>query len=473
MNGGTSWSDSSGGLPSRNIWSVAVNPLTPTIVYAGLEAEGVWRSEDGGASWSKWSGTDIHCPYVREIVVDPANPNMVYIGTDGTGVYKRSEGDPFWTHLGPFYTTGQRRVYAIGMTVNAPGTIVAGVWGDGIYKSTDGGQNWQARNVNLSALNINRIAADLASPGTVYATAQGGLFRTGDGGQTWERIRDTGTWLYNSAFGLAIEDTTHRVYVGMYASLIATTDGVYWSDLSNGLSRNCFVWDVAINPITPTTVYVAQRWGPSSETGVYRSMDRGANWVRSSSGITDTEVTAIAVDPSNPQIVYAGTARGNLFRSIDGGNSWAWSGTGLIIQGGWPGIWDIVPDPKSPGVVYLAQGNDGISGQGGVYKSTDYGATWVWVLQGHDPQVLMMDPLNHEVLITASWNDYLYRSEDGGDTWSPYEIDAFSGYRNVQALAAGPIGNGGWRLYAGTGTNSVWQRDLYTAVFLPLVVRNY
>ena len=471
--GGASWNNSSSGLPGQNIWSVAVNPLTPTIVYAGLEAQGVWRSDDAGITWSQWSGSDIHCPYVREIVVDPADPDTVYIGTDGTGVYKRSEVDALWTQLGPFYSTGQRRVYAIGMTANAPNTVFAGVWGDGIYRSADGGQNWEAHNVNLSALRINRIVTDPDHPGTAYATARGGLFQTADGGQTWERVRNTGTWLYNDAFALAIEDTTHKVYVGMYASLITTTNGVNWFDASNGLSTNCFVWDIAINPVTPTTVYAAQRWGPTGEIGVYRSENGGANWAQASSGITDTDVTALAVDPNTPQIVYAGTRHGNVFRSADGGDSWTWSGNGIIIQSEWPGVGEIVPDPQMPGVVYLAHGNDGVGTQGGIYKSTDYGVTWERALEGHDPQTLVIDPLNHEVLIAASWNDYLYRSEDGGDTWSAYDADAFTGYRYVQALAVGPTGSGGWRLYAGTGTNSIWQRDIYTAVFLPLVLKNH
>ena len=470
--GGAHWSNSGSGLPSQIVWSIAVNPLTPTIVYAGLEAEGVWRSDDGGANWSQWSGSDIHCPYVREIVIDPSDPNTVYIGTDGTGVYKRTEGDAFWTHLGPFYSTGQRRVYAIGMTANAPGTVFAGVWGDGIYKSTDGGQNWQARNVNLSALHINRIAADPNHPGIAYATARGGLFRTIDGGETWERIRDTGTWLYSDAYALAIEGNTGTIYVGMHASIIKTTDGTNWYDASSGLPA-AHVWDIAINPITPTTVYAAQRWGNTSEIGVYRSKNGGANWARASSGITDTNVTAIAVDPSDPRIVYAGTEQGNVFRSTNGGDSWSWSGNGLVIHSGWPTIWDIMPDPQAAGVVYLAQSNDGVSGQGGIYKSTDYGVTWERALEGHDPRALVIDPLNHEVLITASWNDYLYRSEDAGDTWSVYDADAFTGYRYVQALAVGPTESGGWRLYAGTGTNSIWQRDIYTAVFLPLVLKNH
>ena len=459
--------DSSSGLPGQIVWSVAVNPLTPTIVYAGLEAEGVWRSDDGGDSWAKWSGEDI-CPYVREIVVDPADPDTVYIGTDCSGVYRRAEGDTSWGQVGPFYTTGQRRVYAIGMTANAPATVFAGVWGDGMYKSTDGGQSWEARNQNLSAIRINRIATDPKHPGTLYATAYGGLYRTTNGGQTWDRVRDTQgpAPLYASAFGLAVEEATGRVYVGMYnGSLIAGDDGVTWSDTSNGLSTDYAVYDIAINQAAPSTLYAAQK------CGVYRSLDRGAHWERASSGLSETYVTAIAVDPNSPQTVYAGTRQGYLFRSTNGGDSWAYSGTGIITDYR-TGITDIQPDQQIPGVVYAAQSNGGVSELGGVYKSTDYGQNWERILEGHDPQALLIDPLNSQVLLAASWNDYVYRSGDGGESWTPYDIDAFTGYRYTTALAAGPAG-GVWRLYAGTGTNSVWQRDLYPGVFIPLVLKNH
>ena len=72
INGGSLWSNSSSGLPGNIVWSIAINRENTNIIYAGLESEGVWRSENAGVNWTKWSGTDI-CPYVREIVVDPVN----------------------------------------------------------------------------------------------------------------------------------------------------------------------------------------------------------------------------------------------------------------------------------------------------------------------------------------------------------------------------------------------------------------
>jgi photosystem II stability/assembly factor-like uncharacterized protein len=473
--GGATWNDSSTGLPGDIVWAAAVNPMTPTVVYAGLEAEGVWRSPDGGAHWFSWSGGDI-CPYVRDIVVDPADPETVYIGTDCTGVFMRTEGDPSWTSVGPSYTTGQRRVYAIGMTGDAPDMVLAGIWGDGVYKSLDGGQSWEARNVNLSALSIHEIRTDPTDPGTVYATADGGLFRTTDAGSGWDRIRDTqgAVPLYSDAFGLAIEEATGRVYIGMYAgTLIASDDGLHWFDAGTGLSSRASVTDIAIDQTDPDYLYAVQPWGPSDERGIYTSADRAGTWVRASTGITDTWVRSVAVDPNSPQNVYAGTSSGNVFRSTNRAQSWTWSGTGVIVDDLYaPEVTAIVPDPQTPGVVYLTQSNGGQGGLGGVYKSADYGATWDRVLEGHDPQALVLDPLNPQVLIAASWNDHLYRSEDGGETWSVYDADAFDGYPYTKALAIGVAG-GVIRLYAGTGTNSVWQRDVYPGVFVPLVTKEY
>ena len=475
--GGAHWTNSSAGLPGDIVWSVAVNPVTPTIVYAGLEAQGVWRSTNGGATWSSWSGHEINCPYVREIVIDPSDSESVYVGTDGCGVYRRSERDAAWTYLGPHYTTGQRRVYAIGMTDSAPDTLLIGVWGDGIYKSANGGHSWQERNVDLSALRIERVAVDPSQSGVVYASGRGGLFRSSDAGESWNRIRSTrsSTPLYADVLALEVDDQTGRAYIGMYnGSLIASTDGLHWQSADSGLPSSCHVFDIAVNNVTPTTIYAAMRWGPTAHMGVYRSVDSGAHWVRASSGLTDTDTTAVTVDPSQPEVVYAGTPRGNVFRSTDGGATWSWSGSGVVVKSEWATIWDFVPDPKAPGVVYLVQSNEGVSGQGGVYKSTDYGATWDRCFEGHDPRALVISPMNNHLLTVASWNDGLYRSKDGGITWSPYDVDGFPGSAFVRSLDIGRT-PGGWALYAGTGTNSIWQKEILPAhtIRLPLIQRQY
>ena len=472
VNAGENWTNSSSGLPGKLVWAVAVNPSNSNIVYAGLEQDGVYRSDNGGASWAAWSGADLICPYVREIAVDPANPNKVYISTDCSGVYSKEEGDPGWVSVGPHYS-GQRRVYAMGLPSTAPNTIYAGVWGDGIYKSTDAGGNWQERNNGLMAHRINRIAPMPGSPGTTYATGRGGLFFTDDGGQSWERIRDTGTWLYSDAFGLDVDPASGTVFVGMWGHVITTTNGSTWYDASDGLESG-YLYDIAINPVTPSLVYAGILSGNDGQTGVYKSQDGGAHWVRASTGITDTsDMFAIAVDPTSPNIVYAGTSGGTLIRSADNGDSWAWSGNGLIHVTGWPSIWDILPDPRNPGVVFLAQSNSGDSRQGGIYRSSDYGVSWERVLERHDSWSLVFDPGNHNVIYTSSWRDGIYRSEDGGDSWAKFDEGAFDGYPYIRTLATEQI-SGGWRLYAGTGGYSVWQRDMEGAndVFLPTVLKS-
>jgi len=259
------------------------------------------------------------------------------------------------------------------------------------------------------------------------------------------------------------------VYAGSYRRVATTTDGVNWYDASSGLSPDCTVYDIAVNPVTPTVVYAALRRGPADQMGVYRSVNAGASWARASVGITDTNITAIAVDLHEPTVIYAATGGGTLFRSSNGGDSWSWSGPGIVVQSQWPGIWDIEADPHTPGVVYLAQQTDG-QYPGGVYKSPDYGQTWQRIWEANSGTVVV-DPVQPGVLIADDWGNSLYRSSDGGATWEAYDAGAFASSRYVMDLAIGPV-TGGWRLYAGTSMKSVWQRDLYTSVFLPTVLKS-
>ena len=472
VDGGTTWVKNTVGLPDEIVWDVAINPGDPNIVYAGTEQRGVYRSADGGLTWAQWNGDGgLGCPYVRTIAINPSDPDKIFIGDDCWGVFRRSESESDWVFVGPGTApSGQHRVHALGVSPGAPNVIYAGVWGDGVFKSSDDGQTWSAKNTGLSALNINRVVADPSEPGRAYATAFGGIYRTADWGHSWERILDTDpyvgdTWpeLYQDAFGLGI-DPNGKVYVGMYQGTVSVTaDGETWENANEGIESECpqcTMYDIAINPVTPTVVYAGTYDGSESARGVFKTRTGGAPWTRMVAGLLDTEISALAVDPHHPEIVYAGTKNGRVFRSVDGGEGWNESDLGILVAAGRPQINAIEPASQIPGRVYLAQSNDDQGDiQGGVYRSNDYGATWERVLAGHDPSSLVIHPNNPNVLVVSNWDDGLYRSEDGGDTWFVAETDDFVGQRYVKTLSAGSVLSDTWSLYAGTGTNGILQRD--------------
>ena len=139
----------------------------------------------------------------------------------------------------------------------------------------------------------------------------------------------------------------------------STNGGESWTAINAGLT-NTFVYALAIDPSAPATLY-AGTFG-----GVFKSTNGGGSWIAVNTGLTDTGVFALAIDPSAPATLYAGTSNGGVFKSINGGASWTAINTGLTSTE----IRALAIDPANPATLYA-----GTSG-GGVFKSTNGGASW-------------------------------------------------------------------------------------------------
>jgi len=151
---------------------------------------------------------------------------------------------------------------------------------------------------------------------------------------------------------------------------------------------------LAINPVTPSTLYVG------SNAGVFRSEDSGGHWTAVNTGMTGDQVASLVVDPLTPETLYASRYggigasgwRGGLFRSKDGGD--AWTATGLTD---WA-IFTLGVDPITPSTLYAGTG-------GGVYRSPDSGATWDAMntgLAGQSVRSLVIDPLSPGVVYAGT-----------------------------------------------------------------------
>jgi photosystem II stability/assembly factor-like uncharacterized protein len=181
---------------------------------------------------------------------------------------------------------------------------------------------------------------------------------------------------------------------------------------------------LAIDPINPQIVYAG-----SFGSGVFKSQDGGKTWQPASQGLANLYVNSMAINPSNPSTVYVGTYRNQVFKSTDGGNTWYWSGTGM--QDGTI-VYSIAIDPYSPSVIFA--GTRGISNNGNppwsgvVYKSTDAALTWEPVLTnlgGPDLQdwaySLVVNPHSHNEVLLAAHESGPYKSINYGENW--FSID--------------------------------------------------
>jgi len=188
-NHGFSWSDSSSGM-SVFVRSIAFDPSDDTILHAGSLKDGVFRSTDGGSNWS-YSG--LAGTFVLDLEVDSQNPNTLLAAT-AQGVAKSVDGGKNWQQ--PQTPTrsdgGPAFVLSIEIDPSNPNTLYAVTGGSGIFKSTNGGNTWEAINSGTGDLrSYLTLELDVNNPQTLYAgSAGGGVLVTTDSGQSWNALNE-------------------------------------------------------------------------------------------------------------------------------------------------------------------------------------------------------------------------------------------------------------------------------------------
>jgi photosystem II stability/assembly factor-like uncharacterized protein len=284
-------------------------------------------------------------------------------------------------------------------------------------------------------------------PGTFYIGAvNGGVWKSDDYGRTWTPIFDdqpTG-----SIGALAVAPSNPDVIYagsgeGMHRPDLSTGDGVYksidggktWRHL--GLRDGQQIPQIAVDPRDPNRLFVAvlgHPYGPNEERGVFRSLDGGETFARVLFKDADTGAADVALDPSNPQIVYAslwearegpwenahfeGPGSG-LYKSTDGGSTWRQIGKGMPESVQRIGI-GIAPSLPSRMFATVAAKKDG-----GLYRSDDAGETWARISEdsrvgerAEDSAEVKVHPANPDVVFVASV--VLWKSVDGGKTFSAF-----------------------------------------------------
>jgi photosystem II stability/assembly factor-like uncharacterized protein len=442
-NGGANWSPANTGLPSPAISALAVDPLTPATLYGGTSDAGVFKSTDGGGSWSPIN-TGLTNLRILALAIDPHSPTTLYAGTDG-GVFKSSDGGSRWS-------APTNHLYADTLAIDpqAPATLYAGS-----FKSTDGGSSWSATGLTSLDVSVYALAIEPQTPATLYAGTNGGVFKSTDGGANW-RAANTGLTrpLGVSVWALAIDPQTPTTLYAGTTGAFAGAGGVFksidggdsWSAVNTGLPGfpgfagqlpgNATV--LAIDPRTPATVYAGALGRYLSDSmvpgmGVFKSTDGGKNWNSVNAGLTAIPVRKLAIDPQARATLYAGALGAGVFKSTDGGTSWSSVNDLRLIRS--TGIYDLAVDPQTPTNIY-------VSSTGNLMKSTDGGMSWA-ATGPSSIQALAIDP-HAPATLYAGTEFRVLKSTDGGTTWRA------TGFRqnSVFALAIDPQAPA--TLYAGT-----------------------
>ncbi len=415
---GRSWSPANTGLTKLSIYALAIDPSTPTTLYAGTNHGEVFKSTDAGRTWAaRNNGLPSPARYIPELFVltiNPATPSTLYAGTPD-GVFRSTDAGETWSAA----STGLvGYVNCLAIDPLTPATIYAGT-DRGVFKSTDGGGTWVAANTGLTRPYVLALAIDPVTPATLYAaTNLGGIFRSTDSGDTWQAV-NTGLTDLNVKALLIDPSTPSTLYAGTTVrGFTLKGDGVFrstdsgqtWVAQNTGLT-NPTIAALAINPSAPATLY-AGTWGG----GIFRSFDAGGTWTGASSGMNSLSVSAIAIDPANPATVYAGTGGFGgygFFKSTDAGRTWAASTPGQP----YPNINCLAINPAASSTIYA--GTEG----GGVFKSTDAGATWADSSAGLTNKwvwVLAVDPSNPSILYAGTYlydGAAVFKSTDAGGSW--------------------------------------------------------
>ncbi len=308
-----------------------------------------------------------------------------------------------WRMIGPH--RGGRTVGAVGVP-QEPNVFYIGVNNGGVWKTTDYGRTWFPIFDDQPTGSIGDIAVAPSNPNVIYVGS-----------------------------GEGIQRPDLSVGNGMYKSVDA---GKTWMHL--GLDDAQQIGGLAIDPNDENKIFVAvlgHPYGPNTTRGVYRSVDGGKNWERVLYKDENTGAVQVAIDPKNPNIIYADMWAGRqgpwengewngkesgLFKSTDGGNTWKKLTTGLpTVQQGLGRIGFCIA-PSDPNRLYATVD---AGKEGGMYRSDDGGETWKSISndgrywgRGSDFAEVKVDPKNKDIVFTA--NVVVWKSEDGGNTWKDF-----------------------------------------------------
>jgi len=369
-------------VTSGRVVGFAVHPKDPKQYYVAAASGGVWKTTNSGTTWTPVFDSEGSYS-IGVVVIDPKNPNVVWVGT-GENNSQRSVG-----------------------------------YGDGVYRSDDGGKSW--KNLGLKASeHIGKIIIDPRDSNTVYVAAQGplwgpggdrGLFKTTDGGKTWKKVLS--------------------------------------------ISENTGVTDVVMDPRNPDQLIAAayQRrrhvWtlingGP--ESAIYRSTDAGATWTKMKTGLPTEELGRIglALAPSDPDLVYAIIEsidkKGGIFRSSDFGITWE-KRNDFDQQAQYYS--HLVVDPKNSERVYVMNVFIQVSDDGGKtlhnlgerFKHVDNHTIWI------DPKDASFYRVGCDGGVYESW--------DRGRNWRFVANLPITQFYDVTVDNAGPF----YHVYGGTQDN--------------------
>jgi photosystem II stability/assembly factor-like uncharacterized protein len=375
-------------LPDGNgAQAFAFDPHQPDVLYAAsAHARGgvyVFKTTDNGQHWTSTEAQGAGWESdILSLTADPRHSGTLYAGTN-TAVYKTTNGGRNWRPFkeGLFPTPHKT-------CSGPPGRPQCSKYP---YFGTPGKTNWNRGNGWVLDLAVDPVHSNV-----VYSSA-GGVRKSTDGGHTWKSV---------------LGPQLKRISVTSY--------GRTWKNVLSPQSKWRSATRIAIAPTRPESIYAITH--DRRGTGIYKSANAGQTWHRTGSPDSSLPLSccgdsmdALAVDPGNPQTVYADVGN-TVLRTTNGGANWKPMAQGLPANS----VTSLAADPRRPGTVYASvhdtKGRYFQLPTGGIYQTTNGGQTWTEVWSGFGVDKVAVDPARPSTIYAAG--GHLLRSTNGGHTWA-------------------------------------------------------
>lgn len=473
--GGVTWKNASDGFFGGSVGSIAIAPSDPNVIYVGMgektvrgnvsHGDGVWKSIDGGRTWSHVGLADSR--HVTRLRIDPRNSDIVFAASLGhlygpnqeRGVFRSNDGGKNWQRV--LFVNEEVGAVDLAMDPSNAKILYASTWrvlrtpyslesggeGSGLYKSTDGGETWKAIHSNSgfaqSTLGIIGVTVSPVDGNRVWALAEakdGGLFRSDNGGETWRKISTDRNlrqraWYYTRL--QAAPDNIDQVYVMNVAFWKSSDGGKSFDNISTPHSDHHDLW------IDPSN---AQRMILADDGGAQVSFNGGENWSSMDSQPT-AQFYRVATDNAFPYRIYGAQQDNSTVRiahhHLDGFSidQRQWEPT----AGGESG--HIAVDPTNNDIVYggsyggYLERVDHASGQNQIITvwpdnpigrgagDTTYRFQWNFPL--------FFSPHNPQRLYAAG--NVLFKSENQGHSWTAISPDLTRNDPKKLGSSGGPI----------------------------------
>lgn len=401
-----------------------IGPLSPNgFSQVALDHAGVFPGVAGNTDSNLWLEYTSDRPVIAfaSVINNASGDPFAIVATVANG------GENAWSGGGPSGTD----VRALAIDPAAPSTLYAGTSDRGVFKSIDSGVTWATVNSGLTNLSVNALAVNPALSSMVFAGTSSGLFRSTDGGLAWTKI----------------------------------AGGV--------------VDALAMSPATtPPTLFAGLRG--AGNDGVFRSSNLGSSWTSANAGLTSQVVNAFAIDPTEPSTIYVAMAYWGVYKSVNSGGTWQAANTGLPPGSGscggsyhtCPDFFTLAVDRFTPSTLYvgvfggvLYGSTSLVSGDGGVFKSTNSGSSWVTAnagLNNRTVYAMAISPTTPSTLYVGTSGGGVFTSTDSGATWH----SSNTGLTNLKIRTLSLDSTGG-ALYAGLNGDGVWRYSASGSSVLP------